>query len=64
MELEETQFLADFHQTVEKARKKAWHDRNIKTKSFALGEQVFLYDNKYQKHLRKLVGTFYSCRNL
>jgi hypothetical protein len=33
-ELDETRFLADFHQSVEKARKKAWHDRHIKTKTF------------------------------
>jgi hypothetical protein len=30
-ELEETRFLADFHQSVEKERKKSWHDRHIKT---------------------------------
>ena len=33
-ELEETRFLADFHQSVEKERKKAWHDRHINTKVF------------------------------
>jgi hypothetical protein len=33
-ELEETRFLADFHQSVEKARQKSWHDRHIKTKVF------------------------------
>jgi hypothetical protein len=31
-ELEETIFLADFHQSVEKERQKSWHDRDIKTK--------------------------------
>jgi len=25
-ELDETRFLADFHQSVEKARQKSWHD--------------------------------------
>jgi hypothetical protein len=34
-ELEEIRFLADFHQSVEKARNKSWHDRHIKTKEFA-----------------------------
>jgi hypothetical protein len=33
-ELEETGFLENFHQSVEKARKKSWHDRHIKTKVF------------------------------
>jgi hypothetical protein len=42
-ELEETRFLADFHQSVEKARQKSWHDRHIKTKSFAQGDKVLLY---------------------
>jgi hypothetical protein len=34
-ELEENNFLADFHQSIEKARQKAWNDRHIKTKVFA-----------------------------
>jgi hypothetical protein len=54
LELDEARFLADFHQTVEKARQKAWHDRHIKTKSFVQGDQVLLYDSKYQKHPGKL----------
>jgi hypothetical protein len=33
-ELEEAKFLANFHQSVEKARQKDWHDRNIKAKKF------------------------------
>jgi hypothetical protein len=33
-ELEETRFLADFHQLVAKARQKYWHDQHIKTKVF------------------------------
>jgi hypothetical protein len=53
-ELEETRFLADFHQTVEKARKKSWHDRHIKTKVFVQGDKVLLYDSRYQKHPGKL----------
>jgi len=34
-EIEETIFLADLHQLVEKARQKSWHDRHIKNKVFA-----------------------------
>jgi hypothetical protein len=54
MELEEAKFLEYFHQTMEKDRKKAWHDMNINTKKFVQGDQVMLYDSKYQKHSRKL----------
>jgi hypothetical protein len=53
-ELEETRILADFHQSAEKARHKAWHDRHIKTKVFVQGEKVILYDSRYQKHPGKL----------
>jgi hypothetical protein len=53
-ELEETRFLVDFHESVEKERKKYWHDRHIKAKVFVKGDKVLLYDSKYQKHLDKL----------
>jgi hypothetical protein len=53
-ELEETRILADFHQSVEKPRKKAWHVNHIKTKLFAQGDKVLLYDSRYQKYLGKL----------
>jgi hypothetical protein len=53
-ELEETMFLADFHQSVEKERKKYWHDRHIKTKVFAQGDKVLLYESWYKKHPGKL----------
>jgi hypothetical protein len=53
-ELEETIFLVDFHQLVEKSRQKAWHDRHINTKVFMQGDKVLLYDSWYQKHLGKL----------
>jgi hypothetical protein len=43
-ELEQARFLEDFHQTVEKAKHKSWHDRNIKSKRFVKGDKVFLYD--------------------
>jgi hypothetical protein len=46
-ELEETRFLADFHQLVQKERQKAWHDRHIKTKVFMQGDKVLLYDSRY-----------------
>jgi hypothetical protein len=54
MKLEEATFMENFHQTMEKARKKVLHDRHIKHKSFLQGDQVLLYDNKYQKHPGKL----------
>jgi hypothetical protein len=53
-ELEETRFLEDFHQSVEKSRKKSWNNRHIKTKVFSQGDKVLLYDSRYQKHLGKL----------
>jgi hypothetical protein len=50
MELEEDKILAGFHQEVQKARDKAWHDRHIKKKRFKEGDLVLLYDNKYLQH--------------
>jgi hypothetical protein len=41
-ELDEAKFLA-FHQSVEKARQKAWRDRHIKAKTFAQGDEVLHY---------------------
>jgi hypothetical protein len=54
MELDKVRFLADFHQTMEKDLKKAWHDQHINHKLRGKGGQVPLYDKKYQKHPRKL----------
>jgi len=54
MELDETRFLVEFHQLVEQRRKKSWHDRYIKGKSFEVGEHVLLYDNRFQKFPGKL----------
>ena len=34
IQLEEDRFVAGFHQQVQKAREKAWHDRHIKKKQF------------------------------
>jgi hypothetical protein len=52
-EIEQTMFVVDFHQSVEKARKKFWHYRNIKTKVFVQGDKVLLYDSQYQKNPSK-----------
>ena len=47
--LEEDRFIAGFHQKVQKAREKAWHDRHIKSKIFQTGDLVLLYDSKFVK---------------
>ena len=47
--LEEDRFIARFHQKVQKAREKAWHDRHIKSKTFQIGDLVLLYDSKFIK---------------
>ena len=47
--LEEDHFIAGFHQQVQKAREKAWHDRHIKNKSFKATYLVLLYDSKFAK---------------
>ena len=47
--LEEDRFIAGFHQKVQKAREKAWHDRYIKSKIFHTGDLVLLYDSKFVK---------------
>ena len=51
--LEEDRFIVGFHQQVQKAREKAWHDRHIKNKSFKVGDLVLLYDSKFAKFLGK-----------
>ena len=52
--LEEDRFIAGFQQQVAKDGQKAWHDRHIKHKQFAIGDLVFLYDSKFIKHPCKL----------
>ena len=47
--LEEDRFIAGFHQKVQKAREKAWHDRHIKSKTLQIGDLVLLYDSKFIK---------------
>ena len=50
MALEEDRFLANFHQQVQKAHDKDWHDRHIRQKTFVEGELVLLYDSQFAKH--------------
>jgi hypothetical protein len=54
MTMEEDWILAGFHQQVQKARDKAWHDRHIKKKIFKEGDLVLMYDNKLIQHPGKL----------
>ena len=49
LNLEEDRFIAGFHQKVQKACEKAWHDRHIKHKIFQEGDLVLLYDSKFIK---------------
>ena len=48
--LEEYHSIANFHQQVQKAQDKAWHDRHIHQKTFAGDELVLLYDSHFVKH--------------
>jgi hypothetical protein len=54
MIMEEDRILAGFHQEVQKARDKAWHDRHIERKDFKEGDLFLVYDSKSLHHLRKL----------
>ena len=54
MIMEEDNILAGFHQEVQKARDKAWHDRHIKRKNFKEEDLVLVYDNKSLQHIGKL----------
>lgn len=47
--MEEDNFIARFHQQVQKAREKAWYDRHIKQRNFKNGNLVLLYDSKFAK---------------
>ena len=62
MEMEEDRILAGFHQEVQKARDKAWHDRHIKRNSFREGDLILLYDSKFFQHPGKFrmhwLGTY------
>ena len=46
--------MAGFHQQVQKARDKAWHNLHIKRKMFKEGDLVLLYDSKVLHHPGKL----------
>jgi hypothetical protein len=50
VQLEEEQFIAMFHQQVQKTKEKAWRNCHIKPKRFQVGYLVLLYDNKYLQH--------------
>jgi len=52
-ELEKEQFLAGFHQQVQKQREKAWQDRHIKLHTFKVNDLVLLYDSKFDKFTGK-----------
>jgi hypothetical protein len=54
LSMEEDRFLAGFHQQVQKARDKSWHDLHIKRKACKEGDLVFLYDSKSLQHPGKL----------
>jgi hypothetical protein len=54
MTMEEDQILAGFHQQVQKAIDKAWHDRHIKKKTFKEGDLVLMYEKKSLHHPGKL----------
>jgi transposase InsO family protein len=54
MIMEEDRILAGFHQEVQKARDKSWHDRHIKRKNFKEGDLVLMYDSKSLQHPGKL----------
>ena len=53
VELEEDQFVAGFHQQVQKEREKAQHDRHIKSKTIKVGDLVLPYDSKFVWFLGK-----------
>jgi hypothetical protein len=53
MEMEEDRIQAGFHQDVQKARDKYWHEKHIKRKSFKEGYLVLVYGNKFLQHLGK-----------
>jgi hypothetical protein len=50
MKLEEDNFIAGFHQHVQKEGEKSYHDIHIKKKKFKQGDLVILYETKFMKH--------------
>jgi hypothetical protein len=53
--MEEDRILARFHQQVQKARDKAWHDIHIKKKMFREGYLVLMYDIKSLQDPGKII---------
>lgn len=53
MELEEDQFLARFHQQVQKESEKSWHDHHIKLHTLKVNNLIMLCDSKFTKFLSK-----------
>ena len=54
MTMEEDRILEGFHQQVQKAMDKAWHDRHIKKKTFKEGDLVLMYNSKSFHHPGKI----------
>jgi predicted RNase H-like nuclease (RuvC/YqgF family) len=50
MEMEDDMILEGFHQEVQKARDKSWHERHTKRNIFKEGDLVLLYDSKFGIH--------------
>lgn len=53
MALEEDRFITGFHQQVQKALRKAWHDKNIRQKVFREEYLFLLYEIKFPRHQGK-----------
>ena len=47
--LEEDRFITGFHQKVQKAREKYWHDRHIKSKTLQIRDLLLVYESKFLK---------------
>jgi hypothetical protein len=54
LSMDKDRILARFHQQVQKARDKSWHNQHIEKKKFKEGYLVLLYDSKSFQHPGKL----------
>ena len=52
----ETRLLAVHALTAEKARRKAWHDRGLRSRDFTIGDLVLMYKAKVHKGKLKFTG--------
>ena len=52
--MEEECFIIGLHHSIEKKRKKSWHDHHIMIKPFKGGGLVLLYDSNFFKYVGKL----------